>query len=160
VSEEKTFSLSVEQQDRYRFDVVFDDPSWSPIPTDEPSPLGDGTAPNPSRLLGAAMGNCVAASLLFCLEKARVPVTDIKARVTGTIGRNDRGRLRIRSLKVVVEPTVDGVPPQRLARCLEIFEDFCIVTQSVREGFDVDVVVEPRGLGSDAAAAETEPVAT
>ena len=106
------------------------------------------------------MGNCVAASLLFCLEKARVPVTDIKARVTGTIGRNDRGRLRIRSLKVVVEPTVDGVPPQRLARCLEIFEDFCIVTQSVREGIEVDVVVEPRGLASDATAAEADPVGT
>jgi uncharacterized OsmC-like protein len=160
VSDEKTFSLSVEQRDRYQFNVVFDDPSWSPIPTDEPAPLGGGTAPNPSRLLGAAMGNCMAASLLFCMEKARVPVTDVKARVTGTIGRNERGRLRIQSIKVVVEPTVDGVPPQRLARCVEIFEDFCIVTQSVREGIDVDVVVEPQGLASDVTEAEAEPVGT
>jgi uncharacterized OsmC-like protein len=160
VSEEKTFSLSVEQRDRYQFDVVFDDPSWSPIPTDEPAPLGDGTAPNPSRLLGAAMGNCMAASLLFCLEKARVPVTDVKARVMGTIGRNDRGRLRIQSVKVVVEPTVDGVPPQRLARCVEIFEDFCIVTQSVREGIEVDVVVEPLGVLTKPPPDDAEPVGT
>jgi organic hydroperoxide reductase OsmC/OhrA len=155
-----TFSLSVEQRDRYRFDVVFDDPSWKPIPTDEPAPLGGGTAPNPSRLLGAAIGNCMAASLLFCLEKARVPTGDIRARVTGSIGRNDRGRLRIQSVKVLLEPTVDGVPPQRMARCLEVFEDFCIVTQSVREGMDVDVAVEPRGLVSGGTSDQTEPVGT
>ena len=160
MSDEKTFSLSVEQRDRYQFDVVFDDPSWSPIPTDEPSPLGEGTAPNPSRLLGAAMGNCMAASLLFCLEKARVPVTDVKARVTGTIGRNDRGRLRIQSIRVLVEPTVDGVPPERLRRCVEIFEDFCIVTQSVREGIDVDVVVEPLGVLTSPPSDHAEPVGT
>ncbi len=158
MSEEKTFSLSVEQRDRYRFDVVFDDPSWSPIPTDEPAPLGEGTAPNPSRLLAAAVGNCMAASLLFCLEKARVPVTDIRARVTGTIGRNDRGRLRIQSIRVLLEPTVDNVPPERLRRCTEIFEDFCIVTQSVREGLEVEVEVEPLGVLTDPPSGDAEPV--
>jgi organic hydroperoxide reductase OsmC/OhrA len=102
----------------------------------------------------------MAASLLFCLEKARVPTGDIRARVTGSIGRNDRGRLRIQSVKVLLEPTVDGVPPQRMARCLEVFEDFCIVTQSVREGMDVDVAVEPRGLVSGGTSDQTEPVGT
>ena len=31
-----------------------------------------------------------------------------------------------------------------LGRCLEIFEDFCIVTQSVRAGLDVQVEVVPQ----------------
>jgi organic hydroperoxide reductase OsmC/OhrA len=56
--------------------------------------------------------------------------------------RNDKGRMRIGSVKVVLHPTLDGVPPERMARCLELFEDFCVVTQSVREGIDVEVSVE------------------
>ena len=47
--------------------------------------------------MGAAVGNCLAASLLFCLEKARVPVTDIRARVEGYVVRNESGRLRVGS---------------------------------------------------------------
>lgn len=30
-----------------------------------------------------------------------------------------------------------------MRRCLELFEGFCVVTQSVRRGIDVDVAVEP-----------------
>jgi len=30
-----------------------------------------------------------------------------------------------------------------MQRCLELFEDFCVVTQSVRAGIAVDVAVEP-----------------
>ena len=160
MSEDRTFSLTVDRREGYQFDIRFDDPSWEPLRTDEPVPLGSGAGPNPSRLLGAAMGNCMAASLLFCMEKARVPVSDVQARVTGTITRNERGRLRIETVRVVLEPTVDGVPPERLKRCLEIFEDFCIVTQSVREGIDVEVEVAPRGLASDASSGTPEPVGT
>jgi len=31
---------------------------------------------------------------------------------------------------------------ERMNRCLEIFEDFCLVTQSVRKGIDVQVDVQ------------------
>jgi hypothetical protein len=30
-----------------------------------------------------------------------------------------------------------------MQRCLELFEDFCVVTQSVRAGINVEVDVEP-----------------
>jgi uncharacterized OsmC-like protein len=160
VSEERTFSLSLERREGYQFDITFDDPTWDVLRTDEPVPVGTGTAPNPTRLLGAAMGNCLAASLMFCLEKARVPVTDLRARVTVAVGRSDRGRLRIRSMRVALEPTVEGVPPERLDRCIEIFKDFCIVTQSIREGFDVEVAVEPQGTVSDTPTDAMEPVGT
>lgn len=145
-----TFSVALARREGFQFDVSFDDDTWEPILLDEPKPLGDGTGPNASRVLGAAIGNCLAASLLFCLEKARVPVGDVKARVEGTIERNERGRLRIAGLKVLLEPTVDGVPRSKLARCLDLFEDFCIVTASVRKGIDVQVEVEPVGATDEA----------
>lgn len=143
-----TFTLELERRDRFAFEVRFDSPDWSPVLTDEPPPLGESSGPNPVRLLGAAVGNCLAASLLFCLERAKISVSDLRARVEGTVVRNERGRLRVGELRVTIEPTLDGEPGGRMDRCLEIFEDFCVVTQSVREGIDVQVeVVTPAGVG-------------
>lgn len=146
MSDAPTFSLVLEQRERFLFDVTFDDPRWPTLRLDEPPPLGDGLAPDASRALGAAIGNCLAASLLFCLQKARVPVTGLRAEVRGELLRNEKGRLRIASVRVVLRPSVEGVPAERLTRCLDLFEDFCVVTQSVREGIDVEVLVEPHGV--------------
>lgn len=142
MSEHPTFALTLDQRQDFQFDVTFDNESWPVLSLDEPTPLGDDTGPNASRILGAAIGNCLAASLLFCLQKSRVPVKGMKAEVRGEIRRNEKGRLRIGSVKVVLRPTLDDVPPERMSRCLDLFEDFCVVTQSVREGLDVDVSVE------------------
>lgn len=138
-----TFSVTLEQRERFQFDVSFDDERWPPIRLDEAAPLGDGTAPNASRILGAAVGNCLASSLLFCLEKARVPVTGLAAAVRGEVVRNEKGRLRIGKVEVTLRPSVPGASSERMGRCLELFEDFCIVTQSVRQGIEVAVSVEP-----------------
>ena len=115
---------------------------------DEPMPIGRGAGPNAARLLAAAVGNCLAASLLFCLEKARVPIDHLEAHVEGTFERDDRNRLRIAGLSVTLMPDlgVEEGPTPRFDRCLDIFEDFCVVTQSVRAGIDVEVRVE-RGAG-------------
>lgn len=143
MSEAPTFSLDLQRREGFRFDVTFDDPSWPAVRMDEPEPIGDGTAPNAVRLLGAAIGNCLAASLLFCLQKSRVEVAGISAHVEGVVERNERGRLRVRGVHVTLRPTVEDVPLERLERCTEIFEDFCVVTGSVRGGIDVQVSVEP-----------------
>jgi hypothetical protein len=72
----------------------------------------------------------------------------MKARVEGTLERNDRGRLRVGHVRVVLQPTIGGAALDRLGRCNELFEDFCVVTQSVREGITVDVAVEPTGVAA------------
>lgn len=150
------FRVDVRQKDHFLFHVTFDEQGWEPIVVDEPEPLGEGAGPNAARLLAGAVGNCLAASLLLCMEKARVPVTDLRATVEGTMARNEQGRLRIDRLDVTVVPTVEGeeVNP-RMRRCLDIFEEFCIVTQSVRQGIQVDVRVEPELV--EARSPESEP---
>jgi len=137
------FRADVTHRQRFLFDVTFDEGSWAPVIVDEPEPLGTGAGPNPARLLAGAVGSCLAASLLLCLEKARVSLHDLTVRVEGTMERNEAGRLRIAGLTATLRPTVEGAPSGRCDRCIEIFEDFCIVTQSVRDGIDVDVRVEP-----------------
>lgn len=139
---EETFAVTLSRHDDYRFDVDFGDGSGTTLRMDEPEPLGDGTGPNAARVVAAAIGNCLSASLLFCLAKARIDVADVKTHVTGTLVRNERGRMRLGSLAVRIEPNVGGVPPEKIQRCLDIFEDFCVVTASVRDGLDVAVEVE------------------
>jgi uncharacterized OsmC-like protein len=150
------FRVEVVQRDHFRFDISFDDERWEPIIADEPEPLGAGAGPNAARLLAGAVGNCLAASLLLCLEKARVSISDLRATVEGTMERNEAGRFRIAGLEVTIVPVVEGEPTKRYDRCLEIFEDFCIVTQSVRDGIDVDVRVEPEFVEVEGPQAELE----
>ena len=50
---------------------------------------------------------------------------------------------RVSGIRVLIEPVVEGSEQPRMHRYLELFEDFCVVTQSVRAGINVDVDVEP-----------------
>jgi organic hydroperoxide reductase OsmC/OhrA len=139
---ENTFEVTLTREDRYRFRVDFGDGHGATLQLDEPPPLGEGSGPNAARVLAAAIGNCLSASLLFCLDKARVDVSEMRTKVTGSIVRNEQGRLRLGPLSVKIEPGLEGESPARIERCLDIFEDFCIVTASARSGLDVDVQVD------------------
>ena len=64
----------------------------------------------------------------------------------GTMRRNEKGRLRIGTLDVAINLDVADADPHRLKRCLELFEDYCVVTASVRRGIEVRVkVTDPQG---------------
>lgn len=138
-----TFEATTERVQDFQFEATFpgkeyDDPS---ILLDEPPPLGEDRGPNAARMLAAAVGNCLSASLVFCLGKADADPGHVEAHVEGTLVRNDEGRLRIGGLDVTItlpDPPGEGA----LDRCKDVFEDYCTVTQSVRRGLDVDVSVE------------------
>lgn len=136
-----TFALSLERLDGYRFRTTFEGTEVPDLVLDEPAPLGSGTGPNPARLLAAAVGDCLSASLLFCLQKSRVEVRGLRTRAEGTYVRNERNRLRIGELRVTIALDAPDADAERLRRCLEGFEDFCVVTASVRQGIDVHVAV-------------------
>ena len=138
---ERGFGTDVTRRERFLFDVTFDEETWAPVVVDEPEPLGSGAGPNPARLLAGAVGSCLAASLVLCLEKAKVSLHDLTVRVEGTMERNEVGRLRIPRLTATLRPTVGDSPTGRSDRCLDIFENFCIVTESVRAGVPVSVSV-------------------
>jgi uncharacterized OsmC-like protein len=139
---ENTFEVTLTREDRFRFRVDFGDGRGATLQMDEPGPLGEDTGPNAAKVLAAAIGNCLSASLLFCLDKARIEVSDMRTKVTGSIVRNETGRLRLGPLRVRIEPGLAGGSSARIERCLDIFEDFCIVTASARSGLDVDVQVD------------------
>ena len=134
--------VGLELESGYRFRAEFG-PDKPPVFLDEPAPLGEGSAPNASALLAAAVGDCLSASLLFCMRRAHVEVGGISAEVRVTPMRNPEGRLRIKSLEVVLHPEIGTGSEGRFGRCVDLFEDYCVVTDSVRHGIDVTVAVEP-----------------
>ena len=149
-----SFRIALDWEGGYEFTVDFAQPGVPALTTDEPAPLGEGAGPNPARLLAAAVGNCMSASLRFCLGRAQIELLDLKTAVEGTIVRNDHGRLRIGSLRVHLQPTVAPEDLERMRTCLEDFEDFCIVGQSVRQGIEIGVEVTPNGAAEDEGSAD------
>jgi uncharacterized OsmC-like protein len=143
-SEPASFTISLELLQDYEFRVRFDREQFEELIMDEPAPLGLDKGPNASRILAAAVGNCLSASLLFCARKSRTDLRNLHTEVTVNYRRNETGRVRIGNMQVQIEPTFDEVDPARAQRCLEIFEDYCVVTQSIRKGIEVSVTVKSR----------------
>ncbi len=140
--EPKKFSISLESIQDYEFRVKFDPTQIPDIVIDEPIPLGHDKGPDPARLLASAVGGCLSASLLFCARKLRLDVRGVHTDVTVTHTRNEKGRLRIGKIDVEIDPTIGEPDEGKLQRCLDLYEDFCVVTQSVRKGLDVSVNVK------------------
>lgn len=140
MSEVQQFSFSLEQQDDFAFLVRFDN-NLPPLLTDESAPLGKDVGPDPARLLAAGVANCLSASLLFALRKFKNNPGPLMTTVTAHMVRNEDKRLRVGHMDVVIQIGSPADCLEQLQRVLDSFEDFCIVTQSVRSGFPVAVTV-------------------
>ena len=142
MTDSHSFTLTLEQEEGFDFRVKFDWPGNADLLLDEPEPLGHRHGPNAARLIAAAVGNCLSASLVFCLKtKFKQNPGPLRARVTGQLARNERGRMRIGGLAVRIELAEGAEVLQHLERCMAQFEDFCVVTESIRQGIPVDVEV-------------------
>ncbi|MDR7443095.1 MAG: OsmC family protein [Armatimonadota bacterium] len=145
MSEEMRVQVRLEQEGRYRFRVDLGRPDWNLV-VDEPPPLGEGAGPNPARLLATAVGHCLGSSLQYCLERARVSGTELSATVEVEVRRNERGRWRVAGMRAELDLSrVREDQKDALARCLALFEDFCIITASVRQGIPVAVGIRVNG---------------
>ena len=142
MSTERDYHVTIQFVGGYQFLAVFDGVQGSPtLLLDEPPPLGESDGPNAAAVLAAAVGNCLAASLAFCLRKVRLQLDDLTAHVTAHVARNEQGRFRVSGIDVELKPELPEMERDRFARCEALFEDFCVVTESVRRGIPVNVTV-------------------
>jgi uncharacterized OsmC-like protein len=146
MTDDKANTVSLRLKQGYEFVATFESfPDVAPLLLDEPPPLGEAHGPNASAILGAAVGDCLAASLLFCLRRSRVDVAAADVKVAVRTARSEKGRLRIAGIDVTIEPELAaGQNEAKLDHCKELFEDFCVVTQSVRNGIPIEVTVKQR----------------
>jgi len=125
----------------YRSLVRFDDEDIPDLLVDEPEPIGEGRGPNATQLLSAAVGHCMSSSLIFCLNKERVKVKKLETTVSLRTARNDQNRLRVSGMDVEISLDVDEEDRERIHRCLEVFENYCTVSESVRKGIEINVKI-------------------
>ncbi len=143
---ENQFTIELRQQADYRFETRFDNPTVPLLVTDEPVPLGADAGPNPSRLLTVAVANCLTASLLFAMRKFKYEPGPLHTLATTTLGRNEQQRWRIIGIAVEIRLGQPAAEFALLERVLGQFEEFCVVTQSVRAAIPVTVrVVDSHG---------------
>jgi len=110
---------------------------------DEAPPVGEASGPNASRLLAAAAANCMSASLLYCLTKEDPPAADsLRTEATCIMVRTENKRLRIGGLEIKLIINDELADAKRFDRCKDLFEDFCIVSASIRKGIPIKVSVE------------------
>ena len=140
----KTFTLELTQIENYQFEVRFDNPAMPSLRTDEPAPLGSDTGPNPSQLLVASVANSLSASLLFAMRKFKNEPGPIRTTATATLARNEANRLRITGVAATLQIALVRSDIHMAERILDQFEDFCVVTQSVRAAIPVTVRVLDR----------------
>jgi uncharacterized OsmC-like protein len=92
-------------------------------------------------LLIAGVANCLCASLVFALGKFRQDGQGVEAEARCRIDRNAEGRLRIFGIDVELKLGALAEDMPRINRVMEQFERFCTVSESVKAGVPVEVVV-------------------
>jgi len=125
----------------YRFALDFDHGRSPGVLTDLAPPLGQLAGPDPEKLLAAAVATCLSSSLLFALKKYGNEAPPIHAMATPVLARNEQKRMRVSHIDVVLDLGVPAASLKMIERTLETFEDYCVVTQSVRQGIPVNVRV-------------------
>lgn len=114
-------------------DLLFDEPVES---------QGEDKYPNASRILTAAITNCLCASFTFCASKSKTPVKELEAEAQCITDRNAERYWRIQKIEVKIIPTFEEeAPEKRKERCIELFQNYCIVSESVKQGIDIKVNV-------------------
>ena len=136
------FDISVDQVDAFEFRVKFDKEQHSPITTDEPPPLGKGAFPDPARMLAAALGSCLSATLLFASKRPGLQLGHIHTEVKVDIVKNENRRLRIGKITVVIDAGIQPEDLEKARAVAAVFEDFCTVTASVRQGIPVETSIK------------------
>ena len=137
-------TANLKQEQDFRFAIHFSD-AMPVLYGDEPPPLGKATGPSPMQLLAAAVGNCLSDSLLFALRKFKQNPEPIQTVASATIDRNAENRLRVMNINVKLTLGAPGTSLAHLDRALAQFEEFCTVSQSVRQGIPVTVEVYDSG---------------
>ena len=137
---EKAIRVELSQRNDYRFDIAFGD-DVPLLTSDEPAPLGTGLGPSPVQMLCAAVGNCLSDSLLFAFRKFKQEPEPIQCTVTAEVGRNADNRLRVLNMTARIQMGVAASALEQVDHVLAQFEEFCTVTQSVRQGIPISVEV-------------------
>ncbi|MFW9989737.1 MAG: OsmC family protein [Candidatus Odinarchaeota archaeon] len=99
--------------------------------------------PSPVKLLGISVLSCLAASLEFCIEKENFSLSDLDGRAEVTVARDRENFWRIKKIDVEMIPKIDNPELlKRIEQCKKLFEQYCIISESLKKGIEINVNLE------------------
>lgn len=141
--EERHFSVTIDHVEKFKFMSQAHENGalhGTPFCSDEPDPIGSNAGPSTPALLASAVGHCLSASLVETLRHAGIQVLSLKTEATAVVAPNEDGNPRITRIDVLIEPVVDR-ESRNIQRCIDVFENYCTVCQSIRTAVPVQVDV-------------------
>ena len=112
----------------------------APLLTDEPDPVGSNAGPSTPAMLAMAVGHCLSASLVETLRHAGIWVSALTTEAIAVVAPNAEGLPRIKEINVTIRPVVNK-ESGNIKRCIDVFEKYCTVCQSIRPAIPVHVEV-------------------
>ena len=95
---------------------------------------------SPAKLLALSVLSCLALSFSFCLKKENFSLSGFEGNAEVIITRNDKGFWRVKKINVEMNPKIDTPKMRKRAdQCRKFFEQYCIISESLRSGFEVNV---------------------
>jgi uncharacterized OsmC-like protein len=142
----KICDVEMEYLDGCRFDTMFRTREGELL-MEEPTPMGPGHGPEAVSMFLASATYCMASSLNYYLAKARVVPEELSAKGHVEMRLTEDMFRRIDRMDIDIEIVVTEKEMKRLMRALERFTDLCIITESVKGSFPINVRVHhPWGL--------------
>jgi uncharacterized OsmC-like protein len=112
----------------------------APVISDEPDPIGTNAGPSTPSMLAIAVGHCLSASLVETLRHAGIHVKSLATEAIAVVTPNADGNPRIKQINVSIRPVLDK-ESGNIKRCIDVFENYCTVCQSIRPAIPVHVEV-------------------
>lgn len=108
--------------------------------TDEPDPIGSNAGPSTPAMLAMAVGHCLTASLIETLRHAGIHTISSRTEAVSVVSPNEDGNPRIKEIRVEIVPVLPKASGN-IQRCIDVFENYCTVCQSIRPAVPVHVTV-------------------
>lgn len=140
---ERHFGVAIQFIDKFQFksqayegDVLH----GAPVLSDEPDPVGSNAGPSTPAMLAMAVGHCLSASLVETLRHAGIRILSLTTHAVSVVAPNADGLPRIKQIDVTIVPVFES-ESGNIRRCIDVFEKYCTVCQSIRPAIDVHVQV-------------------
>lgn len=108
---------------------------------EEPAPMGPGHGPEAVSAFVASATYCMASSLNYYLAKARVVPEELSAKGHVEMRLTEDMFRRIDRMDIDIHIVVTERERKRLVRALERFTRLCIITESIKGSFPINVRV-------------------
>ena len=141
MSNEKKINVGLALQEEMIFKCDLGSTKMNDLYIDERHVKGvDKIGPDPARLLGLAVLGCLEASFEFCMQKKNFKLNELRGKAEVLMKKNEKGFWRVKKINIEINPTIENPEMRKRAdQCKKMFEQYCIVTQSVREGIEINV---------------------